>query len=123
MLRGNDESAMIFENRFADTTGGEISRKSSNAKFAYGLIYAKQRFGIWIDYKRGLFYVNDYIPADKKTVFVLAKKDGSIDYQTLKKADDLMQILIQTYYVGGLRYSSPFIRESFHAVLDFLGIK
>lgn len=123
MLRGNDEAAIIFENKFADTTGGEISRKSSNAKFAYGLIYAKQRFGVWIDYKRGLFYVNEFIPKDSKAIYVLAKKDGSINYQVLKKADQLMQILIETYYVGGLRYSSAFVRESFHAVLDFLGIK
>lgn len=123
MLRGNDEAAMIFENKFADTTGGEISRKSSNAKFAYGLIYAKQRFGVWIDYKRGLFYINEFIPKDSKAIYVLAKKDGSINYQVLKKADQLMQILIETYYIGGLRYSSAFVRESFHAVLDFLGIK
>ena len=123
MLNGNDEAAMIFENKFVDETGGEISKKSSNAKFAYGLIYAKQRFGIWIDYKRGIFYINEYIPKDSKAIYVLAKKDGSINYQILKKADSLMQILIETYYVGGLRYSSAFIRESFHAVLDFLGIR
>lgn len=123
MLRGNDESAMIFENVFADTTGGEIARKSSNARFAYALIYAKQRFAVWIDYKRGLFYINEYIPKDAKAIYVLAKKDGSINRQVLRKADDLMRILIDTYYLGGLRYSSAFIRESFHEVLGFLGIK
>lgn len=123
MLNGNDESAMIFENVFADTTGGEIAKKSSNARFAYALIYAKQRFAVWIDYKRGLFYINEYIPKDAKAIYVLAKKDGSINRQVLRKADDLMRILIDTYYLGGLRYSSAFIRESFHEVLGFLGIK
>ena len=123
MLNGNDESAMIFENIFADTTGGEIAKKSSNARYAYALIYAKQRFAVWIDYKRGLFFINEYIPKDAKAIYVLAKKDGSINRQVLRKADDLMRILIDTYYLGGIRYSSAYIRESFHEVLGFLGIK
>lgn len=123
MLSGNDEAAMMFDNLFTDSTGGEISKKSSTAKFAYGLVFSKQKYGIWIDYKRGIFYVNDYIPKDKKAIYTLAKKDGRIDYQTVTKTHDLMQILIDTYYLGRLRYSSAYIRESFHEILGFLGIK
>lgn len=123
MLSGTDEGSMIFDNVFADTTGGEISKKTSNARFAYALVYNSNRFAIWIDYKRGLFFVNSHIPkGSEKSTYVLTKKDGRIDYNKVARADDLMKILIKTYYAGGLRYSDPFIRESFHALLGYLGI-
>lgn len=124
LLSGNDEAAMMFDNLFADTTGGEISKKTSTAKFAYALVYNKSRFGVWIDYKRGLFYINEHIPkGSEKSTYVLTKKDGRIDYNNVRKADSLMKVLIETYYIGGLRYSSAFVRESFHVLLGFLGVQ
>lgn len=123
LLNGHDEAAMIFDNVFSDVSGGEISKKSSTSKFSYALVFNGARFAVWIDYKNGLMYVNDYIPkGSERSTYVLTKKDGRINYNNVKRADDLMQILIKAYYAGLLRYSSAFIRESFHAVLGFLGI-
>jgi len=123
MLNGNDESRMIFDNIFADVGAGEILQKSGNAKYSYALKWGKQAFAVWIDYKRGLFFINDQVPVHAKNIYVLAKKDGKVNYQIVKKADAVMQVLIQTYYAGGLRYSSMYIRETFHELLGFLGIK
>ena len=123
MLAGSDESRMIFDNAFESSTGKGIMQKTSNAKYSYALIYNKMKYAVWIDLKRGLFFINDYIPKDAKNIYTLTKKDGRIDYAAVRKTDALMQILIETYYLGGLRYSSPFIRESFHELLGFLGIK
>ena len=123
MLSGNDESKMIFNNEFAISGKGEIANKTANSKFVYGLIYEKMRFGIWVDYKRGIFYVNEQIPKGEKHIYALSKKDGTLDYQVIRKADGLMQILINTFYAGNMRYSSNYVREAFHTVLSFLGIQ
>lgn len=124
MLAGNDEASMMFDNVFSDATGGEIAKKTSTARFAFGLVFAKNKYGIWMDYKHGMMYVTDYIPKDKgKSVYTLAKRDGRIDYKVVSKADDLMRIIIDTYYLGRLRYSSVYVRESFHEILGFLGIR
>ena len=123
MLAGSDESSMVFDNLFEKSTGKGIMQKTPNAKYSYALVFNKQRFAVWIDYKRGLFFINDYIPKEAKNIYTLTKKDGRIDYNAVRKTDALMKILIETYYLGGLRYSSVFIRESFHEVLGFLGIK
>lgn len=123
MLSNTDEGRMMFDNVFENTTGGEISKKPSNAKFAYALVFNKARFAIWIDYKHGLFYVNEHIPKDKaKSTYTLTKRDGCIDYGKLRRVDSLLEILKETYYIGGLRYSSAYVRESFHELLGYLGV-
>ena len=123
MLAGNDESAVIFDNVFQDTTGGEIARKSSTAKYAYALVWGKVTFAIWIDYADGIFYITTKLPPNAPNVYTLAKTDSSVDYQVLQRADSLMQILANVYVAGGLRYESPSLREAFFEILGFLGIK
>ena len=103
MLAGNEESEMVFDNAFEKSTGKGIMQKTPNAKYSYALIFNKMRFAVWIDYKRGLFFVNDYIPKDAKNIYSLTKKDGRIDYAAVRRTDALMKILIETYYIGGLR--------------------
>lgn len=123
MLKGHRESEMIFENRFADTSNGEIAPKTYNARYAFAIIYDAATFAIWIDYKAGIFYVTSYLPPKSRNVYTLTKNDSSINYTMVRKADGLMKILIQAFYAGGLRYESIAQREKFLSVLGFLGIQ
>ena len=123
MLNGYDESKIVFDNVFADDTGGEIMRKTSNARFKFGVVWGAVKFGIWADSKKALWFVTSKIPKDSKAVYTLTKRDSSINYQVIKKASPMMQILNDIYYIGGLRYESAHIRECFFEVLEFLGVK
>lgn len=123
MLEGHDESKVIFDNVFRDDTGREIMRKTSNAKYRFALKWARQVFAIWIDEKRGLWFVTSKLPKDAQGIYTLAKKDSSVDYNVIQKANPIAKLLCEVYYIGGLRYESPSIREAFFEVLSFLGIK
>lgn len=123
MLAGNAESEMIFNNKFADTSNGETADKTSNSRYAFAIKFDSNIFAVWIDYKAGIFYVNDYLPPKSRNVYTLTKNDSSINYQAVKRANGVMQILIQAFYAGGLRYSSIGLRERFLAVLGFLGVQ
>lgn len=123
MLEGHEESKVIFDNVFEDTTGREIMRKTPNAKYKYALKWGKFVFAIWIDSKRGLWFVNTKLPKDAQNVYTLTKKDSSIDYQVVQKADPLARLLVDIYYIGGLRYDAPSTREAFFEVLSFFGVK
>lgn len=123
MLKGSTESEVIFDNKFEDTTGKEIMKKTSNAKYRFALIWEKATFAIWIDQKRGLWFVTSKLPKDAQNIYTLTKKDSSINYQMIQKASPLTKLLVEIYYIGGLRYESAHIRESFFSVLAFLGIK
>ena len=123
MLDGYAESQVVFDNVFKDTTGREIMRKTPNAQFKFALVYGSMKYAIWIDAKRGLWFVTSKVPKNADSVYSLTKRDSSINYQMLRKASPLMQLLSEVYYIGGLRYESAHLRESFFEVLDFLGIK
>ena len=123
MLSGNDEAQTIFDNEFRDTTGGEISEKTSKAKYAFALKWGKVTFAIWIDRKQALWFVTSKLPKDATNVYTLAKKDSSINYQVRSKTSPMLKVLPEIYAIGGLRYESPALREAFMEILAFIGIK
>ena len=123
MLEGHDESAVIFDNEFQDTTGNEIMRKTSNAQYKYAFKWGRMTFAIWVDSKRGLWFVTSKLPKNAPNVYTLAKRDSTVNYQVMQKASPLADLVKRIYYVGGLRYESPSIREAFFEVLAFLGVR
>lgn len=123
MLDGHDESKVMFDNEFADTTGREIAKKSSNAKYRFCLVWNRLKFAVWIDSKRGIWYVSSRCPKDAQNVYTLAKRDSTVDYSMLDKTSPLTRLLVNVYYIGGLRYESAHLREAFFEVLSFLGVR
>lgn len=123
MLDGHDESKVIFDNVFEDTSGKEIMKKTPNASYKFAFRWGKATFAIWADMKRGIWFVNRKLPKDAGNVYTLAKKDSSVNYDVVRKADPLARMLCEFYYIGGLRYDSPSTREAFFEILSFLGIK
>lgn len=123
MLAGHEESKVIFDNVFEDTTGKEIMRKTSNAKYKFAFRWGKMTFALWVDSRRGLWFVTSKLPKGAENVYTLTKRDSSVNYRMLDKASPLARIVSDVYYIGGLRYESAHIREAFFEVLAFLGIK
>ncbi len=122
MLAGSDESKIMFDNEFKTEGDKEIKRKPANAKYSFALVFQGMKFAVWIDYKQGYFYITEKVPKGSKNVFALTKRDNTIDYQAVKRTDSYMKTLVDVYYIGGIRYSSPALREAFLDVLGFLGI-
>ena len=123
MLAGDDEAAMVFDNAFDVGSVNDIRSKTPEARYSLGIVFQAVRFGIWIDYSSGLVYINDQIPRGSKNIYSLTKKDGTIDYMLVQRNDSMMQTLVNMFYRGLVRYSSPAIREAFLEVLGFLGVK
>ena len=123
MLAGSEESKVVFDNEFQDSTGGLIKKKSQNARFAFAVKWARMDFGIWIDYKYGYVYVNERIPKDAKAVYALTKRDGTVNNDIAQKGSSLLNVIVNAFYNNGLRYESAHVREAFFEVLSFLGVK
>lgn len=123
MLEGYEEAKVIFDNEFQDSTGHEIAKKTSNAKYRFCLVWAKFKFAVWIDSKRGIWYITSKLPKDAENVYTLTKRDSTVNYAMLDKANPLTDLLVKIYYIGGLRYESAHIREAFFEILSFLGVR
>ena len=122
MLAGSDEAKTMFNNEFLNAHDEFIADKTSNAKFVYGIKYNKIIFGIWLDYKDGIFYVTEKVPANDTNIYTLTKSDATIDYIAARRTNTQLQVLIDCFYIGAVRYSSPAIREAFLSVLSFFGV-
>lgn len=123
MLEGHNESAVIFDNEFRDTTGKEISPKTAQAVYKFAFRWGRVTFAIWADMDKGLWFVNTKVPKDAPNVYTLTKRDSSVNYTVIKQASPLAKLLVDIYYVGGLRYDSASTREAFFEILAFLGVK
>ena len=123
LLSGDAEARIIFDNEFADVSAGEVASKTPNATYQYSIKYNGFTFALWVDWKTGLFYINEQLPNNAPNVYTITKSDGSIDHRTLRKTDSLIKILNDAFYIGSLRYESPALRVAFHGVLSFLGVR
>ena len=123
MLEGNEESAVVFDNIFEDKTGGEIMRKTPNAKFKYAIKWKRQFFALWIDDKRALWFISPKVPKDANNIFTLTKSDSSVNYKMVSKTDGFVSMISNAHRYGCVRYESASIREAFFEVLSFIGVK
>ena len=123
MLEGHEESKVIFDNEFSIKDDASIMRKTPNAKYAFAIKWGKQTFALWADHKQGLWFVSEKLPKNACNVYVLSKNDMTLNYQMIRKSDYLTKLVSELYYVGCLRFETPYIREAFFEVLSFLGVK
>ena len=123
MVGGDDEAKGIFDNEVEGTTGKGNAKKTSTAKYRYCLKWGRMNFAVWVDTKRGLWFITSKVPKGAENIYTLTKKDSTVNYEVLDNASPLTSLLVKVYYVGGLRYESAHIREAFFEVLSFLGVR
>lgn len=123
MLAGDNESKVIFDNVFEDTTNGEIAKKTSNAQYRYAIRWGKLTFALWADKATGYWYVTSKLPKKAPNVFTLTKRDSSANYGAIERANPLLDLVNRLFYAGLLRYESAHIREAFFEILAFIGIR
>lgn len=123
MLRGSEEARLVFNNEFIDDTDEYIEKRSGNAQFKFGIRYMGVEFGVWLDWKKALFYVENKIPKNHKSqTLALTRADNSIDYNMATRTNESLQILLEAFYLQSVRYDSPATRELFFQMLSYFGV-
>lgn len=127
LLNGSHESDMMFSNEFLNVHNGLIEEKTPNAKFTFGIVYARERFGVWLDGKTGIVYVNTSIPANVNTdlfpIFAMTNADNDIDLAIATRSESYLKRICTLYVRGHVRYADEGCFESFSHVLSLMGIR
>lgn len=124
MLQGIAEGSISSDNQFLSENEEFVCKKPSNAQFMFGLICNGIRFGIWADFSEGYYYVSTKIPKNNvKPIFSLTRKDYSINYIAVKKADPVMKTLIEMWYMGLVLYETVQVKTNFLEVLELFGVR
>lgn len=121
---GMGERTSDYGNVFDASTTDFIEKKTRTAKFAFGVVYRGESFGVWADYNRGLYFINTKIPKDTPLpVYALSTDDNKPNYIVAKRANKTLQGLADLYCYGILRYDTPATREHFDSVLSLFGVR
>lgn len=118
----SEECVTSLENRFRVSDTDDITQKTSNAKFWIGLVYRGARFGVWVDWSAGYYYVNRRIPDGADIVFALTREDNTLNRLIARRASPSLRALASGYYDRLMRFDSVSTRESFLDALQMVGI-
>lgn len=99
-------------NKFLRDTNTFIERKSEHSKFVFTLVYKGEKYGVWIDYTKGLEYVSkDYDP-NSKAVYAITTDDHTPNTMLLKGHKSvLVESFIKYYKLGLVRFESVNIKN------------
>lgn len=120
-LVGGGKSSL--RNDFENANMDFVSEKTRGSKIMFGISYDKERYGIWEDKKDGRLYVNRKIPNGTKPVYALTARDGRADLVTAKKAEPMLKMVVNLFYLGCVLYDSPYTRERFFDILKLFGVR
>ena len=123
MLAGSDEARLVFNNEFLDDNDSYIEKRSNTAAFKFGIRYLGASFGVWLDWHKALFYVENKIPKNHEAqTYALTKADNSIDYLMASRTDEQLKLLVDAFYMQAIRFDTPATRELFFNLLGYFGI-
>lgn len=123
MLSNTADELVASANEFLRASNDFVFKKPKHAKFYFGIVYRDLKFGVWADFKDGLYYVTDKIPKNATPVYALTASDNKINYIMAKRAEGVLRSFVDLYYVGIIRYETPYIKERFIEILNLFGVR
>ena len=111
---------MMFENKYEGTTLDFIEQKPITASYIAAIYFAGDTFALW--YGGDYTYINNKAPNGQGTTYTLTLEDNTINYQAVKKADPVINSVVQLHYSGRLRFSNALVQAKFNSFLRFVGV-
>lgn len=124
MLYNTAQGNVRINNEFAEIGADFIERKTSEAVFMFGVVYNSNKFAIWLDMKRGFYYISKKFPkSHEKPIFTLTADDARINYVMARKADPNIRLLADAFYMGIMRFETISVMNYFLEVLQLYGVR
>lgn len=123
MLADTADELVSSANEFLRASNDFVFKKPKWAKFHFGVVYKDLKFGIWADFREGYYYVTDKIPKNAKPIYALTASDNKVNYIMAKRAEGVLRGFTDLYYLGIIRYETPYIKERFIEVLNLFGVR
>ncbi len=123
MLSDTADELIASANEFLRASNDFVFNKPKWAKFYFGIVYRELRFGVWADYREGFYYVTEKIPKNASPIYALTASDNKVNYIMAKKAEGVLRGFTDLYYLGIIRYETPYVKERFIEVLNLFGVR
>lgn len=109
-------------NIFEDDNNSFIMKKTTNARFHYGIKFDSLNFGVWVDFSEGVYFITQKITKDG-TTYALTKKDLSIDVRMIDRTNGLLKTLKKLYMQGVVFFDTIETRNNFNRLMEYLNVR
>lgn len=124
MMQGTGEEESAAFNKFNGSGSDFIAKKTPRARFAYGLVWQNEKFGVWLDETEGLYFVNRKIVENTEMpIYALSTADHKPNYIVAKRATRILQNFVDGYCYGIVKFDTPGTRERFNEILAMFGVR
>lgn len=122
LIEGTVYEEYAIENKFTNNRSDFIERKGSTAEYSFTMVFNGERYGIWSDYIKGLYYVSQNVDPTCKLIYAFTLEDHSPNTMLLKgKASAVVDNFKKAFKYGQVRFENlrveSFMRQFLRSVL------
>lgn len=121
LIDGTRYGRYAIDNEFYLDSETFIGTKPATAKYYCTILYRNKKFGIWADYRNGVFYVNNQVDNSFKIEYALTDEDHNENafYTKIKKPIQLKNVAM-AYGYGKLMFENQEIKGYMLEVMEML---
>lgn len=120
LVAGTRYSGYAIDNKWLLDTETFIEDKSPKAEFMLAMKYNGIYYGFWVDYHKGLIYVNRQYDPSSYSLYCLNKDDHETNLLLIKSLSDSKRVqrIVFAFRNGLLRFSDMQVKNQFY---EFIG--
>lgn len=113
MLEGTQYEKYSIENNFLRDKLNMIEKKGKNAKYYFTFILNDEKYGVWLDYDKYIFYLSYNIDEFNQFRYALTYEDHTENTMLLKSIQKLPLVknFIEAYKLGAVRFENVKLRN------------
>ena len=121
LVKGTRYSDYAIENKWLLDTETFIEPKSAKAEFMLGMKYNGIMYGFWVDYNKGLMYVNRQYDPSSYSLYCLNKDDHETNLLLIKSLSDnkRVQRIVFAFRNGLLRFEDMQVKNQFYEYIGY----
>lgn len=121
LVSGTRYGAYAIENEWLLDNETFVEPKSPKAEFMLGMKYCGTMYGFWVDYDKGLMYVNRQYDPSSYALYCLTKEDHEANLLLIKSLGDSKRVhrIVFAFRNGLLRFEDLQVKSQFYEFIGF----
>lgn len=113
IIKGTEYGDYAIENEFLVDNNHFIEKRTQDSKFVCSITYLSHKYGFWVDYKEGRFYVSDKVDPSSKHTYAITDSDHQPNTMLIKNKKRAVYIdrFIQAYEGGYCYFENQTIKN------------
>jgi len=117
IVEGTAYGRYAIENEYLRDDDSFIGKKTGNSHYSYSLVYNGRKYGVWIDYKMGKYYISNDIDESNKLSYSITMADHSPNTMLLKGKSYNMQQFVRNYKLGNVIFEDMHIKNVCYEII------